>query len=417
MFSSKRRKRRHPNWPYRWTLLGLVLLVAAYIGLQTLIGLSGLGVRGYRFDLQLAFVGSLLDGTIATWFFAVGASIGSFLNVVAYRLPLGRNVRGHSSCPYCCTPIRGLDNIPVLAWIKLRGRCRACRLPISIQYPLVELAVGIVFFVVFLSEFRSGGSNLPSDAPASAMRHMMFRLGLSAEVILRLVSYVFLLSGLIAAALIAVRRKAVPMSLYLWSIGPLLVLALYDPNIIIVRWRAAEAVGFLETRMDAITTLLCGVVAGVAMARVIAPLIYPGFDRSLMSFDSASTGARQFSGAMGVAGAILGWQYVVLLAWFVLLIAMLAAGWLKRWFPRVWLRDLTLWVWLGLLALRASWSFWAAVDLPSTIPPVMIYVAGALLLAPLCIFYVQLTPEVAVTSEVKSQEEEEEDEWEEERDA
>jgi leader peptidase (prepilin peptidase)/N-methyltransferase len=79
------------------------------------------------------------------WAFAllIGASIGSFLNVCVYRLPAGESVvRPRSRCPACETPIEPRDNLPVLGWLLLRGRCRACGVRISVQYPLIELAVG-----------------------------------------------------------------------------------------------------------------------------------------------------------------------------------------------------------------------------------------------------------------------------------
>jgi leader peptidase (prepilin peptidase) / N-methyltransferase len=70
----------------------------------------------------------------------VGASIGSFLNVCIYRLPEGLSVvRPRSRCPECSTPIGWRDNLPVVSWVLLRGHCRGCRTPISVQYPLIEL--------------------------------------------------------------------------------------------------------------------------------------------------------------------------------------------------------------------------------------------------------------------------------------
>jgi leader peptidase (prepilin peptidase) / N-methyltransferase len=69
----------------------------------------------------------------------LGAAVGSFLNVVAYRLPRGLSlVRPGSRCPSCDTPIRPYDNVPVLSWIALRGRCRSCGAGISARYPVVE---------------------------------------------------------------------------------------------------------------------------------------------------------------------------------------------------------------------------------------------------------------------------------------
>jgi leader peptidase (prepilin peptidase)/N-methyltransferase len=116
-----RKRRRRPNWPYRFAWLGIWLALLGYVSLQTILLASTYGRRAYGTDWGLSFVASLFDTTVAIFFFVVGACIGSFLNVVAYRLPLGRFIGGHSACPYCKTPIDGADNVPFLAWVKLRG--------------------------------------------------------------------------------------------------------------------------------------------------------------------------------------------------------------------------------------------------------------------------------------------------------
>ena len=76
---------------------------------------------------------------IASIIFFMGASVGSFLNVVAYRMPLGRSVVSPgSACPACETPIAWYDNLPVLSWFILRGRCRHCGAGFSFRYARVE---------------------------------------------------------------------------------------------------------------------------------------------------------------------------------------------------------------------------------------------------------------------------------------
>jgi leader peptidase (prepilin peptidase)/N-methyltransferase len=80
---------------------------------------------------------------------ALGAAVGSFLNVVFHRVPRRESLlQPGSRCPTCLTPIRPADNIPVLSWLLLRGRCRACGCPISPTYPLVEASTAIVFVAV-----------------------------------------------------------------------------------------------------------------------------------------------------------------------------------------------------------------------------------------------------------------------------
>jgi leader peptidase (prepilin peptidase)/N-methyltransferase len=79
----------------------------------------------------------------------LGALIGSFLNVVIHRLPLGESlVTPGSHCPACDAPVRSFDNVPVLSWLVLRGRCRSCGAPISVRYPAVELLTAASFGAV-----------------------------------------------------------------------------------------------------------------------------------------------------------------------------------------------------------------------------------------------------------------------------
>jgi leader peptidase (prepilin peptidase)/N-methyltransferase len=76
----------------------------------------------------------------------LGAVVGSFLNVVIWRLPRGESIVSPGSrCPSCGAAIRWYDNVPVLGWLLLMGRCRACRAPISAEYPLVEAANGALW--------------------------------------------------------------------------------------------------------------------------------------------------------------------------------------------------------------------------------------------------------------------------------
>jgi leader peptidase (prepilin peptidase)/N-methyltransferase len=80
----------------------------------------------------------------------LGAVIGSFLNVVIHRVPRRESiVFPNSTCPACKTPIKAYDNIPILGWLLLRGKCRSCRAPISARYPAVEALTAAVFILVY----------------------------------------------------------------------------------------------------------------------------------------------------------------------------------------------------------------------------------------------------------------------------
>ena len=82
-----------------------------------------------------------------------GLLVGSFLNVVVYRLPRGESLlHPRSRCPSCGTQLRAIDNIPVVSWVALRGRCAHCGAPVSARYPLVELTTGVLYAAVVATQ-------------------------------------------------------------------------------------------------------------------------------------------------------------------------------------------------------------------------------------------------------------------------
>ena len=99
---------------------------------------------------------------LLVYVFLVGACVGSFLNVCAYRWPANESVvRPPSRCPHCGTRLGWRDNIPIFGWIFLRGKCRYCHAPVSVQYPLVELATALLWLGSLLRfgvSFRALGS-------------------------------------------------------------------------------------------------------------------------------------------------------------------------------------------------------------------------------------------------------------------
>ena len=103
-----------------------------------------------------------IDLVTALWLGTIGACVGSFLNVVAYRVPLGKSVIWEGShCPRCGHAIRPYDNVPVFGWLWLKGRCRDCGQPISPRYAVVEAITGLGFFALAYLELFNAGSLLP----------------------------------------------------------------------------------------------------------------------------------------------------------------------------------------------------------------------------------------------------------------
>lgn len=162
-------KKRRPTAPPSVFLLGfavcvsliLIFLVAPLLQWWAQ-PIPRQGAFDRRMSLDWAFQLGAMNGFTLLWCFAVGASFGSFMNVVSWRMPRGMNFVSQSSiCPKCRHAIRGRDNLPVLGWILLGGSCRDCGEPISFRYPLVEICFGGAAFFLCACELASGGYNLP----------------------------------------------------------------------------------------------------------------------------------------------------------------------------------------------------------------------------------------------------------------
>jgi leader peptidase (prepilin peptidase)/N-methyltransferase len=188
----------------------------------------------------------------------VGAIFGSFLNVVAYRLPRGESLsRPRSRCPQCQTQIKAYDNVPVLSWLALRGRCRSCRTPISARYPLLEAVTGLLCALV------------------------VFEYGLDEDAILGLV----LVLLLVPITLIDLDHRIIPNKLTLLGtvLAPL-VLAFTAPDAIPEHLIAAAAAGgfFLLTvlaypRGMGMGDVKLAFVLGLFLGRAVVPALFLAF--------------------------------------------------------------------------------------------------------------------------------------------
>lgn len=140
-----------------------------------------------------------------------GLAIGSFLNVVIYRVPIGKSLAyPASACPNCGSGIHAYDNVPVVSWFALGGKCRSCRTPISARYPLVELGTGLLFFVIALPIAAHLAATEPTvNAVASS---------------LTLVAYLYLAAISVALAFIDIEHHKLPNVIVLPSYGVGIVL-------------------------------------------------------------------------------------------------------------------------------------------------------------------------------------------------
>ncbi len=146
---------------------------------------------------------------ILAFVFALGTILGSFLNVVIYRLPRKQSlVRPGSHCPRCGTPVRPADNIPLLSFVLLRGRCRTCRAPIGWRYPLVEATAGVLLVLIWSSYAPAGAwLALVSGAVLALSLLAVFFIDLDHQIVPNAITYPGLAAGL---ALSALQGRIVP---------------------------------------------------------------------------------------------------------------------------------------------------------------------------------------------------------------
>lgn len=173
-----------------------------------------------------------VSGVVMALFLAVGASIGSFLNVVIYRLPRSMPLLWPpSACASCKTILRGKDNIPVVAWLKLGGQCRYCGTPISARYPVIEATAGLVFVLFYYRELLSGGVNLPVRTPNFYNGIVWILLYTKWDLVTIYLFHMFVLMQLLAFGMINYDRFRVPLSAALICCGTTLGLCVALPHL------------------------------------------------------------------------------------------------------------------------------------------------------------------------------------------
>lgn len=241
------------------------------------------------------------------WFFVFGATIGSFLNVVAYRMPMGLTIVSKPSrCPYCETPILFRHNMPIFGWLALRGRCNACRLPISIRYPLVEVIVGALFFILVWRELVSGGANLPIEFHNARPGIMWNVLSPNWRLIGLYFFHAFLIGVLATIALIKLDRLRIPAKLGWFAIIVAVACRAIWPSLNVIAWwsPSAVAIGFPAPWgriFDPLIGLVVGALVGWATHHIIET---HRWTRS----NSSQSGVIAIT---SIVGACLGWQIVV----------------------------------------------------------------------------------------------------------
>ena len=191
------------------------------------------------------------DLTFAALIALLGLFVGSFLNVCIYRLPLRRTVLwGRSHCPHCNHQIRAGENLPVVSWIALGGRCADCRARISVQYPVIEMVTALIF---------GAAAWLYGPTPLLVARLLfacamivLFMIDLQHRILPNVITLPGIVAGLACSLVLPPGPRdaiigAVVCSLMLWGMGEL-----------VSRVLGKEALGFGDVKMTAMMGAFLG---------------------------------------------------------------------------------------------------------------------------------------------------------------
>lgn len=218
--------------------------------------------------------------------FVAGLAVGSFLNVVVYRLPLDISLlTPPSTCPKCAAPINARDNIPILGYLLLSGKCRACGTPISIRYPLVELATGLMWGF-------------------TGWRLASLDLGYWTDIFMGLAGLAFV-SAMIAATLIDADHQIIPDEISLGGI-PFALLASF----------ALPPLHDADSHLQGLLRSLLGAAVGLAFSLAVYLIGNAAFKKQI---EAAQQDDPEIDSALGLGdvklmvlfGAFLGWQGVI----------------------------------------------------------------------------------------------------------
>jgi len=265
-----------------------------------------------------------------TWFFVLGAVIGSFLNVVVYRLPQGMSlILPGSHCPAGNHRIRWFDNIPIASWLALGGRCRDCRAAISARYLVVEAVTAGMFALLGAAEFTFRGINLPVREIYET-GNAGFPSRNYSELYTILLYHLLLLCTLLAAAWIEIDRQKPPRRLFVPALAIGVIAPLVWPYLRpMPAWLALP--DWTSRVLDCTAGLAAGGLLGYIAWRIQGIKSPGGITWGLLC-----------------VGVFLGWQAVCGVAFVISLLALLAAALGKRrkqagaWPFSLWLYTVTL---------------------------------------------------------------------------
>jgi len=261
-----------------------------------------------------------MEACTALWMFALGASIGSFMNVVVYRLPRGRSLLWQrSQCPHCQYYIAGKDNLPILGWLLLNGSCRNCGSPISARYPIVETATACLFLLFYFVELLSGGVNLPVRHPNSYAGVVWILFYTKWDLVRLYFYHCFLFSTLLAWALIHFDGHKIPLRSLLTAGLAAVVAACEWPDLQLLRESSTTLIPLTAEWQQAGLASASGAMSGVVLSLLL------GLIHRLTKGIRAQE-AFGLIGPLALTGAVLGVQGMLSATVLMLVLNLLRQG-------------------------------------------------------------------------------------------
>lgn len=325
------------DWEFRLPILRvrfrlpLIFAVLAMIGVATayVAGMVMIDSRHSDPYRVADLIGTrVIEVLIVSWCLWVGTSIGSFLNVVAWRMPRGHSINGRSICPRCYVQLRARDNFPVLGWLALGGRCNTCRLPISARYPIVESLVGLSITLLGVVELARW--NLPFQ-DAHRFGGLVWNTINHTSLIGTLVYHTIALSVAWAMGLIRMDGNRLPAKLVLFGFVAILLPMLVFPKLMVVPWQMEVSDSWRPDRryLDAIMRVITGLVAAIFLARSLSRSLCPTADPKTDPLGSGTARLVDLIAILAVPILVVGWQASVAVAVTASMIAVVVRRYLQ----------------------------------------------------------------------------------------
>ena len=297
---------------------------------------------------------------VLIWLFVIGLALGSFLNVCIHRIPQRRRlkdqIRGlwhpRSMCPRCGYGIPARDNVPILSWIMLRGKCRSCRQRISIRYPAIELLNGLLFVVVYCLEVPAGGyaASIRESCLFDPNGPQMLAIRPDAALLnLRYAYHMVMIEALVVATFIDLDLRIIPdgstvPAMCVGLLGGGILAPVYVVPVwfssgsmtelferVLPAWLAWTAFDFdatgwatLHPHLHGFAVSICGFLVGGGVVWLVRLIGFQVLKREAMGFGDVVL--------MAMIGSFIGWQPVVAVFFVapVLALAVVAVSWLSR---------------------------------------------------------------------------------------